>query len=140
MSLADHFPNLKNITEIQEPWNDFIQLETVLHSKYVSTDEAEQFGKDAKKWVAKFTSIYQSKHVTPYLHIFAMHLSELLIKQKNLVIFTQQGLEKLNDQTTIDFTKSANHNYRNLDALKQILSKRNRIELLQDDGYQRAKK
>jgi len=33
-----------------------MQLETILHSEYASTDKAEQFGKDAKKWVAKFTS------------------------------------------------------------------------------------
>ena len=42
--------------------------------------------------------------------------------------FTQQGMEKLNDQTTIDFAKSTNHNYHNLDALKQLMDKRNRIE------------
>ena len=60
-----------------------------------------------------------------------------LCQHHRIVIFTQPGIESW---TTIDFTKSTNHDYRNLDALKQILAKRDRIELLQDDGCQRAKK
>ena len=112
----------------------------VLHLECVSTEEAEKFCQDAKKWVMNFTNIYQSKNVTPYIHIMAMHIPEFLIRYKNLVIFTQQGMEKLNDQTTIDFAKSTNHNYHNLDALKQLMDKRNRIEYLQDSGFQQVQK
>ena len=86
-----------------------------------------------------FTNIYQSKNVTPYMHIMVMHVPEFLIQYKNLVIFTQQGMEKLNDQTTIDFAKSTNHNYHNLDALKKLMDKRNRIECLQDSGHNSRK-
>ena len=46
-------------------------------------------------------------------------------------------MEKLNDQTTIDFARSTNHNFRNLDALKQLLVKKNRIEQLEDSGCER---
>lgn len=49
-------------------------------------------------------------------------------------------MEKLNDETTIDFTKSTNHNYNSLEALEQLMTKRNRIEHLQDTGYQRTPK
>ena len=49
-------------------------------------------------------------------------------------------MEKLNDQTTIDFAKSTNHNYHNLEALKQIMEKRNRIKCLQDSGFMRVPK
>ena len=52
-----------------------------------------------------------------------MHVPEFLLKSKNLVIFIQQGMEKLNNQITKDFTKSTNHNYQNLDALKQVIIK-----------------
>ena len=57
-----------------------------------------------------------------------IQLSHYPFKHENLVMFIQQGIEKLNDQTTIDFTKSTNHNYHNLEALKYIMEKRNRIE------------
>lgn len=50
--------------------------------------------------------------------------------------FTQQGLEKLNDKTTKDFFRSTNQ--RGMDALKQIVQKRNRIEYFEDLGSQRG--
>ena len=52
--------------------------------------------------------------------------------------FTQQGLEKLNDKTTKDFFRSTNQ--QGLDALKQIMMKRNQIEHLEDVGCQREKR
>ena len=70
----------------------------------------------------------------------AMHIPEFLLRYKSLVIFTRQGIEKLNDQTTIDFARSTNHNYHNLDALKQIMQKRNRIEYLHDSRFIRVQK
>ena len=138
--MPEQFPKLDNIQAIQDLWDNFQQLYSVLQMDCVSTLEAEKFQQDAKKWVEKFTSIYQSKNVTPYIHIMVMHIPEFLMKYKNLVIITQQGMEKLNDQTTIDFAKSTNHNYHNLDALKQFMNKRNRIEYLQDSGFQREPK
>ena len=47
-----------------------------------------------------FTSIYQSKDVTPYMQAFAVHTSEFICLHGNIIRFTQQGLEKLNDLTT----------------------------------------
>ena len=138
IALPELFPKLQNIKATQKLWDDFRQLYSVLQMECVSTNEAETFHEDAKKWVLDFTAIYQSKNVTPYIHIMAMHVPEFLLKYKNLVLFTQQGMEKLNDQTTIDFAKSTNHNYHNLEALTQLMNKRNRIEHLQDSGFQRV--
>ena len=59
--------------------------------------------------------------------IYAMHIPEFLLRYKNLVYFTQQGIEKLNDKTTVDFAKSTNHNYHNLQALKQLMTKHKRV-------------
>ena len=69
-----------------------------------------------------------------------MHVPEFLLRYKNLVYFTQQGMEKLNDETTVDFARSTNHNYHNLQALKQLMTKRNHIEHLQDSNFQRVPK
>lgn len=121
-------------------WKDFVKLESQLHVKNASTVEVTKITEDAKKWVDDFTDIYQRKNVTPYMHILTMHVPEFLRKYKSLVAFTLQGMEKLNDETTIDFTKSTNHNFRNLEALKQIMTKRNRTEHLKDAGYQQMPK
>ena len=99
--------------------------------------DATAFDLRAKTWVRLFTTVYQSKDVTPYMHAFAMHVSEFLRLYGNIVMFTQQGLEKLNDVTTVHFQRSSNH--REYEALKQLLEKRNRIEELEIGGFERKK-
>ena len=133
-------PNLPNVHKIQELWEKFKQLYGIFQQQTITSDEATKFEMDAIDWVKKFTTIYQSKNITLYIHIMAMHIPEFIRKYENLAQFMQQGLEKLNDQTTIDFARSTNHNYRNLEALKQLLQKKNRMEHLEDNGIQRKPK
>lgn len=64
-----------------------------------------------------------------------MHVSEFISLYGNVAMFTQQGLEKLNDLTTIYFQHSTNHHGQ--DAFRQILEKRNRIEQMEIEGHQR---
>ena len=66
----------------------------------------------------------------------AYHIPEYLQLHKgNIVQFTLQGLEKLNDISTKNFQRSSNH--RDHEALEQMLQKMNRVELLCDQGYER---
>ena len=99
------------------------QLYSVLQLECVSTEEAEKFPQDAKKWVMhmnlNFANIHKLKNATPYIYIMAMHIPEFLIRYKILLfLHNKEWKLKLNDQTTIDFAKSINHNYHNLNALK----------------------
>ena len=82
------------------------------------------------KWVGQTVSLYQTKDVTPYVHAFSMHVPEFL-RLHNM--FTQQGLEKLNDLATKYFRRGTNHHDKK--ALQQILERSNRLEALQDAGY-----
>lgn len=66
-----------------------------------------------------------------------MHVHEFITLHGNLVSFSQQGLEKLNDFSTKQFQLASSH--RNIEALQQMLEKRNRIENLEDNGHQRIK-
>jgi len=72
------------------------------------------------------------------MHAFAMHVSQFLHLYDNIVSFTQQGLEKLNDFTTKYFQSACNH--QDGESLKQVLQKQNYLELLQDCGYQHIRK
>ncbi len=127
------FPDLQSKETLQKLWNDFFKLMASLgHS---SCHNAVDFEQSAKAWVKLFTSVYQSKDVTPYMHAFAMHVHQFLSLHGNIVTFSQQGLEKLNDITTIHYHST---NHRESEALKQLLEKRNRIEEL-EYGYQRSK-
>ncbi|XP_071107251.1 uncharacterized protein [Haliotis cracherodii] len=79
-----------------------------------------------KRWVATFGLVYQSKDVTPYMHILAYHITDMLKIHGNLVTFSQQGFEKLNDSTTKWYFRSTSHKGR--EDLKQIILKQNRLE------------
>ena len=63
------------------------------------------------------------------MHAFAMHIPEFIHLYGNLAPFSQQGLEKLNDLTTLDYHRGTNHHK---DALQQIIKKRNRLGYLTD--------
>ena len=56
---------------------------------------------------------------------------------EKLKVFTQQGLEKHDVMTKIYFRASS---HRGLQALRQIIEKRNRIEYFMDNGTKRSKK
>ena len=100
-------------------------------------DDIDEFERSVKSWVKKFTSLYQTKDVTPYIHAFAMHVPQFLRLHGNISSFTQQGLEKLNDLTTKSYQRSSNHH--DFESLKQVLQKHNRLELLEYQGFQRVK-
>ena len=70
---------------------------------------------------------YQRKDVTPYMHAFMMHVPEFIALHGNLVSFSQQGLEKLNDFSTKQFQLASNH--RNIESLLQMLEKRREVLL-----------
>ena len=126
------FPSLNKRKELQTLWKTFFRL-------IIDVNDPEyNFDCSAKKWVSDFTDIYPAKEVTPYMHAFSMHVSQFMHLHGNVRMLNQQGLEKLNDVCTIHFQQSSNH--RDIQALKQILEKRNRIEQLEDSGYQKQKK
>jgi len=52
-----------------------------------------------------------------------MHVPELVHLHGNLLTFTQQGLEKLNDATTTHYLRGTNHHKQ--EALQQNMQKRN---------------
>ena len=86
----------------------FMALNGILHSE-VSSEEAAAFSVKSKAWLQLYLTVYQSKHVTPYMHALVAHLHEFLQ-------ITQQGLEKLNDVFTQQYFQSTNH--REYDALQ----------------------
>ena len=131
IDIPELFP-IPNGKQLQELWDDFYNL-----IKQLSEDEcdASSFEKSAKQWVNSFVSFYQRKDVTPYIHA---HVPQFLhLYNNNIKIFTQQGLEKLNDITTKHFQRGTNHH--DVSALKQILQKHIRLQTLEESGYQRNK-
>ena len=133
------FQQLKNADKIQQLWSDFKTIYDILWSDNKMNEmEIKDFTKRASDWVTLFTSVYQTKHVTPYIHVLVAHLPTIMKDHGNVWMFSQQGLEKLNDDITKDYFKSTNHKS-GKDSLQQILFKLNRLEHLTDEGCIRTK-
>ena len=138
--IPELFPRLPHAMAIQEIWSSFMTLYQALTQapKKELTEEIEEFQTNARAWVQKFLGVYQAKNVTPYVHALANRVAEFLRLYGSIVPYNQQGLEKLNDFTTKDYQRSSNH--RDMEALKQILEKKNRMEYLEDHLYVRKKR
>ena len=129
------FPAHPKRHELKELWSEFFHLINKLKKPDCDPEELEE---RAKAWVRLFISVYQTKDVTPYIHAFAMHVPEFIRLHGNITMFTQQGLEKLNDLSTKYFQRGSNH--REDEALRQLLERMNRLETLEDAGHCREKR
>ena len=90
------------------------------------TYDEDELSRKIKLWVTLSLCVYQTKDVTLYIHSFLNHVPEFIRLHGNLISFTQQGLEKLNDVNTKEFQRASNHC--DIEALKQILEKRNQLD------------
>lgn len=138
IKIPELFPSLRNASDIQTLWDTFKKIyELLWSSKNMDEQEIKDFTEKAKNWITLFTLLYQTKNVTPYMHVLVAHVPKLLKDFGSLAKFSQQGLEKLNDDITKAYFKSTNH--RNEEALRQIMLKLNRLEELTDQQHSRIK-
>ena len=115
---------------VQQIWRQFLQLINTVRADSITAEEINNFETEGKAWLSLFLSIYQTKNVTPYMHLMIAHLPKFLCIHGPISPFTQQGLEKLNDVYTQFYFRGSNH--REIEELKQILLRINRVEYLTD--------
>ena len=108
-----------------------------LPTSKLTTAAIEQYETRAKQWGRDFVGVYHSTNVTPYIHAMMYHVGEFMSIHGSIVPFTQQGLEKYNDIMTKVYFQSSSHC--GVEALRQIVEKRNRIEYFIDNGSKQAK-
>ena len=66
-------------------------------------------------WIGLFRTCHRPTDVTLYMHILQNHVPELKLRHQNLSLFSLQGLEKLNDITTLQYHRQTNkHKYQKL--------------------------
>lgn len=122
--LPQIFPLIPNIYNISGLWLEFISIYKQLKENYLELiDNLEE---RLFHWLALFKCTYISKHITPYIHAFVFHLPEFYKLHGDINLFNQQGLEKLNDLSTLSFHRGSN---KDETYLKQLINKRNRQEL-----------
>ena len=138
IDITNLFPRLPQAPTVQAIWIEFREIYFILQSSTpLNKDSVDSFKDRVKKWMSLFLTVYQTKRVTPYMHLLVSHVPQFLEMYGTLAPFSQQGLEKLNDDLTKDYFRSTNH--RDSDALKQMLLKLSRIEDLTDRECSRPK-
>ena len=130
IDISKLFPSIPETQKIQRIWVKFFEIYNILRAKSISNEEIRKLERNTKDWLTLFLSVYQTKHVTPYMHVLVAHIPEFLDLYGSLSSFSQQGLEKLNDLLTNTYYRSTNHH--SADALRQLLIKFNRMEELED--------
>ncbi len=95
------FPNIKDASKVQFIWAELMELYNILRcTKLLTHTDIHDLTTRVKTWLSVFLYVYQTKHVIPYTHIFVNHAPEFLNLCRSLSPFSQQGLEKLNDNIT----------------------------------------
>lgn len=130
INLPELYPDLPNVEKIQKIWKDFLSIYNLLRSLNTDSQEVKE---EATKWITLFLEVYQTKHVTPYMHTLVYHIPEFISLYGSLAPFSQQGLEKLNDNITKDYFRSTNHRK---DSLESLMMKLNRLQELSDTKEQ----
>ena len=140
-----HLPNLlpnidaKKMFSSKQVCHGFTDLVTTLDRLDMHLEDLTfSFIDSAKEWLNTYLEVYPTEDATPYMHILVYHVAESIKLPGNLCHFTQQGLEKLNDDITKWYFGSTSLCHEA--AMKQILQKLNRIQKLEFHGAKQEAK
>ncbi len=129
ISLPFLFPSLNRVDDKDRLWKNFQSV--LSEAKCENIRQVDRIQEKTFEWYHLFCSLTFQKEITPYIHIFGMHLHEQITHLKSKCIslnrFSMQGLEKQNNFFTIYYHRATK---RKNDYIAQILKKRSRIELL----------
>ena len=137
IKVPEIFPCLPNVADVQTLWDNFKKYMNFYGQAITWINKKLKILQKVKSWVTLFTSLYQTKNVTPYMHALVAHVPKFLRDVGSLAKFSQQALGKLNDNITKHHFKSTNH--KNEETLRQIMFKLNRLEELTDQQHYRIK-
>jgi hypothetical protein len=139
-NFKDLYPNIVN-ESYNFTYENSVWLEFYLILKKIKKFKRNPFDPNILKprlllWLRAFLKISKINRnfetIGPYLHIWAFHMVELLQIHNNINIFNTQGLEKLNGFCIQYYHTSTNKQtgsgVNKNKYLKQLMSKRNRIE------------
>ena len=94
-----------------------------------------------KRWLRIYLKLGFATSITPYIHIFVAHTCNFLHIHFDLNSFNCQGLERLNQQLRQFYHQASNKHSgisssKGTSALRQVVEKQNRIELMQFYGLE----
>ena len=107
IKIAELFPNLRKAQEVQQLWERFKKsIKYFGLTKRPDELEIKDFTTKVVSWITLFTSAYQTWHVPPYMYVLVAHIPKFLRDIGSLSEFSQQWLQKLNDDITKAYFKA----------------------------------
>jgi hypothetical protein len=138
IDIVNYFPDLysdrEKLIEYEFLWKEFHRILCfVKQNTYKS--KANDVERWTKNWLEIFLNHHFQKEVKPYIHVFCNHLHQFVEMHGNLNIFNIEGLEKLNDISTMEFFRSTNKRDGtfNNSFLNQMIKRRERTEIIRID-------
>ena len=137
LNIPELMPHFRDAANLQDIWNSFSSIYQRLHNDCLTDPEISALQISVRGWLEKFTKLFPTKYVTPYMHILTFHVPQLLAMYSSISVFTQEGLERLNDKATVNYFAGTNR--KGNSAYKQLLLKFKRIEYYEDSDYRRVR-
>ncbi|XP_066925709.1 uncharacterized protein [Clytia hemisphaerica] len=142
--LPQYFSELlpeKDVLPTQQLWKVFEELYDTINKPKLTEVEIDTFQQKTYEWIGRLKKMngcgYSwSYPVTPYIHILAKHVPDILRKYGTLRIFSGQGVEKKNDDLRKIFHSKINRK----DACVNLLKVEKRMRCLEEEGFERKKR
>ncbi len=87
--LANRISSLTKVKDVDSLWLEFYQIYASLTNH--TFDDIKSLKISTSSWQEVFVSVYQGITVTPYMHLFANHLYEMVELHGNISLYTMQG-------------------------------------------------
>ena len=132
IDVRQYAPEDRKINLVYELWTEFWEI-------YNEVKKNELKSADLKfrtfNWLKNYIKAYGKDEIIVYIHIFVSHLHEFVELHGDVNLFNQEGLEKLNNITSVQFFKSTNKRNNNHAYLQQLMHKRIRMEVISKTLY-----
>eukprot|EP00732_Lithocolla_globosa_P001709 Lithocolla_globosa_v1_NODE_915_length_3086_cov_10.832728.p1 type:complete len:893 gc:universal NODE_915_length_3086_cov_10.832728:2856-178(-) len=142
-NLPTYFPSFlpeQSATKSQNLWKQFHRLNRVINSNNPTQQEINSFDNLAKNWVRLFLAygyrLTTTKDVTPYMHVVAYHVSEMLKRFKTIKFCSAEGVEANNFDCNRIYSRQSNRK----NPTKDILRNENRRRELEEKDKKRKKR
>ena len=87
-------------------WIKFREIYLNIKINFYKTSESLKNA--TQEWMKIYLSLYHVDNISVYIHIFSSHLHEFIDLHGNINLFNCEGLEKLNDYSTLEFYRATN--------------------------------
>lgn len=130
-------PSYQYKDKVQSIWETFWLLNKKLRADVWTEQDIQIYEKELKAWLSQFLEVYPAKNVTPYMHVFVMHVPQMLKEHGSISKFTQQGLERLNSECKTIWFSGTNLGKA---AVSQLMFKLKRQQYYIDNEYDRKRR